>query len=531
MKGIIIAILVLLSCLAQEKNTHAYCLEGPLRTTGGSIIRTVPVYLYATASQTTFLGIPIDQIETGIRSAVATWWEEGTANVRPYYAGRTTSTSVTGRVLLRSDASTSCTRCSGSHACEKTSPSNTTRNGSTIWFETPLSCFPSGYGPWQPIVQAGDGFRQTLTHELGHALGFNHPHKPGSCTGGGWIDTSMEAVVMAEKYTVILRPDDQEGLVAMYGNRCRQVDRMAADATFNTWTFSARYNECATTRPQGSALSFTGTTKIGFNRGGLAAVATDSFGAFSVAFPPPIALSYQPVAFTRGMYESDLIAVWTDPREDESTSDHCSYISVAVSRNGGSSWTRPVDASDHEYCTEGPPTITYDYIADKYVAFLNGDYAAGQFLAFDLDGNLVHQETDRLYSVHTPIMTCGLTFDINNRCLIMYDRNDANGCLAFRKAHTNGDGTVSWGSEILQCFAMETTPALMFLDNATTYPWAMIFKSGNSLLSMVKTFTGNSFTQTRVVATDNTNGVTSAGFGERQTGSTYAPYAYFSRVP
>lgn len=181
-----------IALLLAPRAGHAWCAKGPLATQTGTTLRHVPVYLHASSSSTTFLGHPINQAETAIRAVVNTWWEEGNANVRPYYAGRTTNTDPTGRVIIRQDTSTACSRCTGSVACEYQHTYGSHRIGSTLWFETPQSCFPTGYGPWTMIPREKyDGFRFALLHELGHALGLLHPFGSSSgCPAGGWTPTS-----------------------------------------------------------------------------------------------------------------------------------------------------------------------------------------------------------------------------------------------------------------------------------------------------------------------------------------------------
>lgn len=516
------------------RTAEAFCLEGPLRTTGGAIIRNVPVYLYATSTQTTFLGFPIDQVETNLRAVTNTWWEEGGANVRPYYAGRTTSTSTTGRVLIRT--STSCSTCTASgsnpYACENTFPSNSVRNGSVIWLESPASCM-TPYGPWTmtPLTD-NDSFRWTVAHELGHSLGINHAHNGPSCPFGGSFDPSVFGVLMGGSHGVHLLPDDASGLQFMYDFRCRRLNRWTPDSTFNSWSGNTSYSSCLKSRPVGSALTFSGATHLGANAPSPHSL-VDNFGSLTATQVDPFSDAVFAPAITRGGNPNEMIAIYAKSSDADTSLLACVNTTVAVSMDEGATWwvTIPASSNDSD-CVDSGVSVTYDFLTGYYIAAYR---SSPHWATFDVNGNKVDEGAtsgDNLHAVNTPAIACGLTLvGTNNRCMLLYDRNDANACLAFRRARSFSDGSFTFDSETVQCFAQEFTPALMFREGNTTEPWAMLFKSTDTLFSMVKTYTGSTWTRTRVVVTDPTNWVTSGALAAKYDGSTYAPFAYLARLP
>ena len=81
----------------------------PLQTPSG-VRHEIPVYLYApdAASNETFVGQPTDWLEQEVRMAVDLWLENSHADLRPYYAGRTSDRSAHGRIVIKQGTSVWC---------------------------------------------------------------------------------------------------------------------------------------------------------------------------------------------------------------------------------------------------------------------------------------------------------------------------------------------------------------------------------------------------------------------------------------
>jgi hypothetical protein len=174
-----VAVIAALVAAASAPAHAAYCLMSgaPLREPGSDTVRhQIPVWLYA-PSNDSFAGIPTVWAEHELKIALDQWVEQSGANIRLYYAGKTTDTSTWGRIVVRENKDD---RCAGASGCVQANYQYNTRSwrtivGATLWMN-PDGLFGEGWGSMRE-------FAAVLFHELGHTMGLDDLYE---CGGGAY---------------------------------------------------------------------------------------------------------------------------------------------------------------------------------------------------------------------------------------------------------------------------------------------------------------------------------------------------------
>jgi hypothetical protein len=527
MRSPTVALLPALFVAADVSVVHGYCLEGPLKQqVGGNwqIMRSIPVYIVGDPQQPAWGNLVTSDAEHNVRAAIDTWWEDSGADVRPYFAGWTTSTDPIGKVLVR--WTTQCGECSTSIACADTDFAPTgERRGVELWFEAngceTWSAYPWGWSP-TPRTQVANtsvSFRKVMTHELGHALGLSHPYDDSTCPAGGAMDINKTMPLMGTSHDLFLHKDDQDGVRLLYGNKYRRLEYKSASSSMLGWSNQPSIlTQVDSTRPQGAGFAESTGVHIGIHNQFAASRGKVSVPGTTLTYstPPatwPDTFSYYPVALTRGANSNDWLLAWVAPDATDVVGDSEGTCYIAVTRNNGSTWAVLPASLAGCAANQGPTAIT---AGSYYLVYWRGRLVwqdtfwqgtSSQWITYDFNGNIIDNSESPYNSVHTPVAACGTIGTYP--CIVAFDSNEAKGCLNWQHFRVDAAGHVELFSSTFNsyCWAQYATPSLVWRQNDTLKPWGIAFRQGNTLFSGRAADFASSWTDSRQITSDATNGV------------------------
>ncbi len=488
-----------LAVVAAPMPASAYCLLGALHYPNTTTVRhEVPVYLVAPNS--TFGELPTAYVEQEIRLAIDQWAENSDSEFRPYYAGITTNTSTTGRIVIREDNVSNGTECSAD-ACAVSNYQSGRRIGTRIWVVNLMNLGGGQRGAWNL-----PDFATMITHELGHAFGLDDAYGDGCPTYyNGGVMGGGDCHVKAS-----LGLDDQLGIQSMYGERdFMAVYRETTDLATNSWSVLTRTDRSRIDYdfPLGSSTSAAPREYLG--------IAVDSATPLSVASACDNAScsDVDIVGLPAWTAASNMVSVANKSAtqyamvfsQSETQTDCTRTIRLLITNDGGATFT---DRWIWDGVTDfHGVSLTHDPVSDRYVlawrSRVNNDddwrikLTAVQSAAPFTQSAVT---TTPWRSWRTPTVECTpqAIIGATDNCLLVW-LSDIGLHPVWRSRFTNSSGQpVMTGVVGVSSIIGYGTPALTE-TRRSDYPWMMAIRQGDDIRVWRRSWGGNWSGATTVV--------------------------------